>query len=482
MKCSLIKVSLILFLFQLTFCSFTNIKLHTSVAFNESEAKSIAMFAKYANCAQKPLVQTCASCIEPKGGYKMFFFYQYSRLRRYNYKMLIHYNDAKKQAIVSFGAPSVDNYSYVSMIYSRGWSSLRRYRIKVEKEFKLVYFKNLRKILIQKLLKFKKSGRHNYNFIFAGYSLGGSLAALSAFDLTKSKLLKKTINKTTAYTYGALRIGDHKFVSLINKTITLWRIVKQDDYIVRIPNCYYSVIAGAWRCFTTPVIRKFIVTNKFPLQIYYKNYVGRGPLGKLLIVNRKNHQHNGQHPQLRNVNPHHNVAKKVIQMHKVRNNHSNMITPQKKNFMINPAIQKIEKKVFIRNNNEQRTNKIVSNPYAQVKAIPSKTSFLQLSAKKRGKQYRQYAIARRQTQWVRPRMVPRNSLSYVRQVLLGTYYKYIYYSQPIGNLIYYTPDMSSYRRCACINGVSNCEKVVTLPASFTTSSHKTYYGINFEMC
>jgi hypothetical protein len=462
MKCSLIKISLILFLLQLTFCSFANVKSHSLAVFNENEAKSIATFAKYANCAQKPLVQTCASCMEPKGGYKMFFFYQYSRLRKYNYK--------------------VDNYSYVAMIYSRGWSFLRRYRIKVEREFKLVYFKNLRKILIEKLLKFKKSGRHNYKFIFTGYSLGGSLAVLSAFDLTRSKLLKNSINKTTAYTYGALRIGDHKFVSLINKTITLWRIVKQDDFIVRIPNCYYSVIAGAWRCFTNPVIRKFIVTNKFPLQIYYKNYVGRGPLGKLLIVNRRNHYHNGQHPQLRNVNPHHHVAKKVIHMHKFMNKHSNMNTPQKKNFMINPAIQKVEKKVVIRNNNEEKKKKIAQNPYHANHPNPTKASFLQLSthSKKRSQQFRQYTVAKRQ--WVRPHIVPRNSLSYVRQVLLGTYYKYIYYSQPIGNLIYYTPDMTSYRTCAYINGISNCEKVVTLPASFTTASHKSYYGINFELC
>jgi hypothetical protein len=451
--------------------------------FNELEAKSYALFAKYGNCAQKPLTQTCKKCINPDGGYKMFFFYQYTRMKRYHYKMLIHYNDASKQVVISFGAPSVDNYSYISMIYSRGWSYLRKYKIRVEREFKLVYFRNLRKILIQKLLKLKKSGRHGYKYVFTGYSLGGSLAVLAAFDLTKSKLLRNRINHTTCYTYGALRIGDHKFVNVINNTIALWRVVKQDDYIVRIPNCYFSVIANAWRCFTAPVIRKFIITNKFPLRTYYKNYVGKGPLGKLFIYNR-NHQH------LNNVKPHHLAHK--FAAHKVMQKVAhNMRTHYKQPVVIHKTAKTTPK--IVHTNNEKTMHPASKDHHKKIakiahhknvktqnkneKKAATPSSFLQLSSNKNN---RQMALARRQ--WVQPRIVPRNSLSHVRKALLSTYYKYIYYTQPLGRLIYYSPDMTTYRSCAYIAGISNCEKVINLPNSFNTNSHKNYYGINFEQC
>jgi hypothetical protein len=377
MKCSFLKFSLIGFLMLLClnyyFVNTNSLSTKNLNNFNELEARSVALYARNANCGNKPLLQTCPKCVQPDGGYKMFFFYQYTRLRKYNYKFFIHYNDQTKQVIVSFGAPSVENHTYIKRIYSRGWSLLRLFKVRVEKEFRVVYYKNMRRVLAAKIQKIKQSGRANYRFLFTGYSLGGSLAVLAAFDLTYSKIVCNRENRTAVYTYGALRIGDQRFVALVNSSLRLWRVVKQDDYIVRIPNCYYSVPTSSWRCFTKPVIRKYILTNKFPLKVYIRHYLRKSPL-------------------------------------------------------------------------------------ARTKSTPI---FLEQSHRK----------------WVKPQIVPS-----VRSTLINTYYKYIFYTQPLGREIFYNPAMTSYRPCVYVQGVSNCDKIVSLPTSFTTNSHKVYYGINFDQC
>jgi len=237
----------------------------------------------------------------------------------------------------------------------------------------------------------KSSGRLTYQFIFTGYSIGGSLAILSAFDLTKSKVLTKAINKTTVYTYGSLRIGDSKFVALVNGTVTLFRVVKQNDYVVRVPNCYYSIIAGVWRCYSRPAIKKYIIRNRFPTKLYYTKYVypslvyfrkNRGPLGKLNSYRKR-------------ATSRRQIARKRI---------------------------------------SNRKQLIVSRP------------------------------------------------TYVRSKLVNTYYKYYYYTQPLGYQIFYNPTMTNYQRCLYVNGIPTCEKVLTLPKTFTTKNHKVYYNINFEEC
>lgn len=349
--------------------------------FNEIEAKRVAFFAKLANCGEKPLPETCKACMEPREGFKMFFFYQFSRMKKFNYKILIHYNDDSKQVIVSFGAPSVDNHTYLQRIYTHGWSLVNQYR--VETEFRQVYFSHLRKVLLSKVHKLKASGRLGYKFIFTGYSLGGSISVLAALDLTQSKTLHSDNNKLTVYTYGGLRIGDSNFVSLINSSFTLWRVVKQNDYMVRIPNCYYSEWDKVWRCLSEPVIQKYIFDKKFPLRAYYRRYINnKGPLG------------------LKDL--------------------------------------------------QEKANELMG--------MRDSTNFIEKKSKR--------------------------SLTKAQQIdnQVKTYIRYIYYTQPIGREIFYNSDMTSYKSCHYVNGVSNCEKKEDLPTSFTSSAHKTYFGIDFEQC
>jgi hypothetical protein len=420
--------------------------------FNEAESKQIATFARYANCGKKPLNKTCKECMKPIEGFKMFFFYQFSRMKKYHYKLFIHYNDKSKQVVVSFGAPSVDNYKYVKRIYSRGWSLIKIYKIRVEREFHVIYYKNIKKTLVEKLNKIKKSGRSKYRFIFTGYSLGGSVATLAAFDMAKSKVLTNGASNLNVYTYGALRIGDAKFVTLINTSLTIWRIVKKNDYIVRIPNCYYSPLARVWRCFTAPVIRKYIISKRFPLNVYIRRYitsVSRGPLGKLLILRKQTPNTNNQ--QVKNNNfP-----------HKIMTRHAHPSIQYQST--INQAHQaQLAQLAHLTKHVNQNSN--IKKPH----------SFMETKSK-----HKNIHLNFGPRRWVKPHMVPRGTL---RANLVKTYYQYIYYTQPVGVQIFYNTSMTNYQRCNYIAGISSCEKVVNLPTSFTASAHKNYYGINFDKC
>jgi hypothetical protein len=75
------------------------------------------------------------------------------------------------------------------------------------------------------------------------------------------------------------------------------------------------------------------------------------------------------------------------------------------------------------------------------------------------------------------------TITYVQHLTpVQVYLKYIYYTQPLGYEIYYDTGMSSYQICEYIEGVANCERLVSLPTSFQVESHKIYYGINFDTC
>jgi len=65
---------------------------------------------------------------------------------------------------------------------------------------------------------------------------------------------------------------------------------------------------------------------------------------------------------------------------------------------------------------------------------------------------------------------------------IQTYLSFVYYTQPIGYQIFYNDSMSEYTTCQYVNGISLCEKVVTLPMKFTTTEHMTYFGISLDKC
>merc|ERR1711957_648163 len=145
----------------------------------------------------------------------------------------------------------------------------KKYNFQVEKEYYQIYFNKLRKILKQKLMKIRSSGRSKFQTYFAGHSIGGSLATLAAFDKQKSKVVKDI----KVFSVAPLRLGDVTFVALVNAYVTVYRIVKKSDYLVRIPNCYYSTTYKMWRCFNEKIVKEFILKPTFPLKVYVNGYL-----------------------------------------------------------------------------------------------------------------------------------------------------------------------------------------------------------------
>jgi hypothetical protein len=590
--------------------------------YEEPEAKFFAKFAKNANCAEKPLSKSCADCLQPKEGYKFFFYFQTTRMKKYNYKLMIHYNDDKKKVAVTFGGPDVqEHHNYVKFIYAKGFSMVKLYKINVEREFALIYFGKLRKILLKKVDEIKKSGRFDYQFVFNGYSIGGSLATLAAFDLTRQEV----IHNPQVYSFGALRLGDAAFVAMVNTTVKVWRIVKAGDYIVRIPSCYYSPMLKLWRCFSQPIIKKFIMQRSFPLRAYVRSYVtlyrtnnpvlrnalnihrsgkgskslNRGKAGKKgrkALKNSKNSKKIRSKSRKskskkairinKSLNKRKRVAKKILNKLLRKNSFKKLkkkinkrtlkklkvlSKKQIKNIIKKKAMKKIVKlvkqskkhgkdpkkevgkKVEKIKKSAKRIIKKITNSKKSKKSSKSKKgkSSKKLTnkkkANKKSSKSKQNKVAKRTKKKQEDKKKdekdkktkkekkdnkkskkdeksnttsPIKKVSGIKKALptkpntsstsvstsvssttvsffvptetsitivrnyspLQIYFNFIYYTQPIGYMIYYNDEMTTYKTCEYMGGISLCEKTVTLPSSFTIDTHSHYFGIKFDDC
>jgi len=329
-----IQLSLVLFLTFLLI-NYTNANTNENVSssshYTESEAKIFTKFSKLAACASKPLNEKCPKCINPGNGYKFYFFYQTTRINKFNYKFMIHYNDILKKILVTFSGPSVKEHVYIKYIYSAGFSLVKKYRFQVEKEYYEIYFNKLRKILKQKLLKVRSSGRSKFQTYFTGHSIGGSLATLAAFDMQQSKV----INKVKVFSLAPLRLGDATFVAMVNAYVTVYRVVKKSDYLVRIPNCYYSTTYKMWRCFNEKIVKEFILKPSFPLKIYVGSYLTyyrkTNPILRAAIVYaRKRMSHKKTHLKKNKNSKKNKKNKKAISKRKSKAQKGKKHKPQKK--------------------------------------------------------------------------------------------------------------------------------------------------------
>jgi len=447
------------------------------IKFNEAEAKRYAKFAKMPICAKRPLKKYCKKCLKPTSdGFKMFFFFEYKKSKNISYKFFIHYNDKLKKIVISFGAPSVSNHVYFKRIYTSGLVLYKIYKIRIEKEFKKIYFKKLRKDLVKKVKKIMKSGRKGHQFVFTGYSLGASIAVLASYDLTKKKLINKKVNNPTVFTYGGLRIGDSNFINLVNKTVTLWKIVKQNDYVVRTPNCYYSIFTRTWKCYTTSVLRRIIYTRRFPLRRYYIRYIRPIYLRRRVLLMRKRSflENNSEIKSLVNErNSKISLGEKLKSENtnkkaEVKNTNTNKKTNIKNKSLNKAKNTKMETKSrskFI-NNNNKNTNENPIHVHRVYRTPVMRTPVMR----------RRVIVRRLHTPTFRRTVIRKKMFN------VNYYFRYIYYSQPLGTQIFYNASMTSFRICTYVNGVSSCELKFKLPSTFSSTSHNTYYNIDFSRC
>ncbi|KAF0707832.1 Aste57867_6521 [Aphanomyces stellatus] len=89
-------------------------------------------------------------------------------------------------------------------------------------------------------------------WVFTGHSLGGALATIAAFDV--SRTFKNT--KVTMYNYGSPRVGNHAFAKAFSNRVKGFRVVNDGDVIVGEPMFAIDFTGGR----VTPVNYKHVGT------------------------------------------------------------------------------------------------------------------------------------------------------------------------------------------------------------------------------
>jgi hypothetical protein len=210
-------------------------------------AKGYLSFANLAYC--KPEIinalacPLCSSILD--GSFKVLDVHS-AVFKNHTYRYVILASESHKEVVISFAGPKFNDGLFFTSIYTSGWHALHGEQI--EKAYTNVYNSHIAASLHKSVgaLAGKLKG---YKYILIGHSFGGSLAVLAAFDLMKKNLLQKTPESPLVYSYGQLRIGDDHFVETVNSMFKVVRIVKNSDFMGRIPNCVFSKQTGNWRCF-----------------------------------------------------------------------------------------------------------------------------------------------------------------------------------------------------------------------------------------
>jgi predicted lipase len=204
------------------------------------------------------------------------------------FQVVLLYSKKKKEVIISISGPTTLQAKYFNKVYKKGLITVKELgnRVKVENYFWEVYSKYIRTVLHKKVKKLLSSPkRSGFNVIFSGHSLGGSMAILAAYDLTKKRIIKQNATKTSpiVYAYGSLRIGDNFFVANVNKTIRVIRILRSDDFVTRVPSCVFDPSVGLFKCYNRvasvvknyPIFKKYFIIYRHGVRIYRNTIIKR---------------------------------------------------------------------------------------------------------------------------------------------------------------------------------------------------------------
>ena len=240
---------------------------NTKITNNNSEILPFyMMFAKLAYCPGRTIKRiSCTFCNNFKG-YSTFVSHsnKYQSGKRILFAILI--NDEKSEVVVTFSGPKSKHLGDLySEIYSKGFVYVKELdNIRIESTYWSIYSSLMRPVLEKSIRSLQLYKRFNYKIKFIGHSFGGSLAVLAAYDLKRRGVLEHV---PEVFTYGQLRIGDMNFVNMVNQHLQIIKVLKDDDYITRSPNCYFS--QGKYICDSN----FNYIFNKIPtLKDYYNNY------------------------------------------------------------------------------------------------------------------------------------------------------------------------------------------------------------------
>ena len=409
-------------------------------------------FARLAYC-QKPVIQDlqCGFCNTfVADHYQTFFIHAVVQPNNRHFQFIIMYNDLKREIVITFSGPTSTHGNYFTSIYTSGFINIPELNnIRVESEYWRIYSQHMRSVLMEKTSQVIASNRGDYRFVFVGHSFGGSLAELASYDLLSHNIIIRNtlIGSPQVFTYGQLRIGDQNFVNTINSNMNVIKVMKNNDYVTRIPNCLY--LNNMYRCYQTPEI----AVNHLPqLRNYFDGYyynaenLARTAVGAPAIVN----------------------GPPAASLAGIPSPVSQPILYRFKSLKKKHKKKKLAKKDIVRGTTFIGGNLVQTHNPAMTTAIAHRLP---------------HVMAPIAGPVVNPVTPVIGGVPFARSPLIQSLYNRPLYTQPFGVQYFGTSAPSShYNICNYVNGVPLCEKVVHLPPTFSPNVHRYYYRTNIELC
>lgn len=79
---------------------------------------------------------------------------------------------------------------------------------------------------------------NNTEYIFTGYSLGGTITTLWAFDSATNNYIPVTATSPALITFDPPKLGNYAFVNKLSKVIPIiFRVANGNDIVIAIPLC-----------------------------------------------------------------------------------------------------------------------------------------------------------------------------------------------------------------------------------------------------
>jgi len=197
-------------------------------------AKYFLKLSSYSYCTEEQMKsQTCCPEIFTEDDWQLIEEKKVS-YDDYNYAILA--SNKYKKIVVTFPGTRGPAQLIKELYYSNGVVFHEDPSEKIMSYLKTVYtlFKeDLEKTLEELFLKY-----NNYQFIFTGHSLGGSMAAISLLNSLKYGQAKSLTDSPILFTFGQPRVGNDVFANEIMKWIPIiYRVTRYGDIVTNVPFC-----------------------------------------------------------------------------------------------------------------------------------------------------------------------------------------------------------------------------------------------------
>jgi len=222
-------------------------------------AKYFLKLSSYAYCSQEEMQkQNCCPELLNQDEWSLFTEKIFS-YDEYNFAVLM--NKKYKKIVVTFPGTRSSNQLIKELVFSSGvaFNGDSTEKIMSYSKTLFTYIKTeLEKTLDELLLNYK-----DFQFIFTGHSLGGSMAAISLLNSLKYGNFKNLQESPVLITYGQPRVGNDVFANEVMKYVPIvYRVTRYGDIVTNNPACFKGFDANY----------KFVCKTILPGNKFDKNF------------------------------------------------------------------------------------------------------------------------------------------------------------------------------------------------------------------